>query len=140
MMKIKQKRLVWSSLIFLIFISGCNLKNKLLGNWEVEEVKVEIADEMKYLQELDSTLLQEKFRNRFPKPLSKGDNIDFEEEQIILNQMDTFQYSPPDPTDSLFYIKVSDMVYPINYHFVNDKMILSRSIHLGKIEWLLKKK
>lgn len=143
MIKTKPKKLdlISAIIIILTLVMGCGTKNKIFGVWKVQDIHINIKDDMRYLQESDPGLLEGKFHSKFPKRLKTGDFINFNKKgELIVNKQESFQYSLATSIDSLMYVKSTDVVFPIAYKIENNILILSRSLHQGRIEWKLIRK
>jgi len=131
-----KRKLIIIIIIGLVFCY-CDINKKLNGKWELVTCNYHINEDFKFLQEVESELLERKLKNNFPKTLEKGDEIYFgEDQEIKINDSVSYFYYT---SDTKLNIQHLDIVFPLNYHVNGDTLTFGRKIDQGTINWKLKR-
>jgi hypothetical protein len=121
--------------LFWLSLLGCYTTHPLIGDWTVKEKEMSIQDEFKYLLELDSLIITNKFNRQFPSQLDASDQISISKELIQHKDKEFFyQFS-----DSTLSISHTDVVYPLKYRLAGNKLTIYREFYQGVIRWELER-
>jgi len=122
-------------ILLTLIIYGCNTSNKLTNDWIVVNKEISINEDWKYLLEIDSTLIVNKFNRQFPNQLDIGDQIKISKD-LIVNKDKSYSYYCSDSTLSLRH---TDVVYSLKYKLMKNEMEIYREMQQGIIKWKLNK-
>lgn len=137
MIGIKRKKLDLINILLLLSLFGCNTNKYLEGKWQVVQISIEIKEEFQFVEEGEPGLIEKMLISQFPNRVMEGDTITFSvPDNKIIIERDTLNFTS---AEDRINIKRSDVVYTLNREYRDKRLIISRDLSQGKIQWIFKR-